>query len=58
MIHKKIRIPRQNASEIMDKLGRLDNAIEFIDLTKDDYESKKSYQSLINRTEELDLKLK
>jgi len=42
----------------MNKLGRIENAIEFIDLTKDDYEAKKNYQSLINRTEELELKIK
>jgi len=58
MIHKRIRIPRSNAVEIMNKLGRIENAIEFIDLTKDDYEAKKNYQSLINRTEELELKIK
>lgn len=58
MVHKKIRIPRQSAVEIMNRLGQLENAVEFIDLTKDDYEAKKNYQSLINRTEELDLKLK
>jgi len=58
MVHKRIRIPRQNAVDIMNKLGQLENAIEFIDLNKEDYEAKKNYQSLINRTEELDLKLK
>ena len=58
MIHKRIRIPKENAFEIMNKLGRIDNAIEFIDLTKNDYEAKKNYQPLINRTEELELKIK
>lgn len=58
MIHKIIRIPRQNALEIMNLLGKLENAIEFIDLTKDDYEAKKNYQSMINRVEEIDLKIK
>jgi len=58
MVHKRIRIPRQNAVDIMNKLGQLENAIKFIDLNKEDYEAKKNYQSLINRTEELDLKLK
>ncbi len=58
MVHKRVRIPKSHANEIMNKLGRLENAIEFIDLTKDDYEAKKNYASLINRTEELDHKIK
>jgi len=42
----------------MNLLGKLENSIEFIDLTKDDYEAKKNYQSMINRVEEIDLKIK
>ncbi len=58
MIQKRIRIPRQSAIEIMNQLGKLENSIEFLDLTKDDYEAKKNYQSLINRVEQLDLKIR
>ena len=36
MTHKKIRIPRESANEIMRALGSRKNAIEFEDLTKDD----------------------
>ena len=36
MTHKKIRIPRESANEIMRALGGLKNAIEFEDLTKYD----------------------
>lgn len=58
MIHKKIRIPKQSSIEIMDKLGRLDNAIEFIDLNKDNFEAKKSFQYLLKRLEDVENKIK
>ena len=43
MIKKKIRLPRHYAVDIMSHIGKLENAIEFIDLNKDDYEEKKNY---------------
>jgi hypothetical protein len=58
MIHKKIRLPKDTAVEIMNELGKLDECIEFIDLNKDDLEAKKSFGNIIKRCDELDKKLK
>lgn len=57
MVHKKIRIPKINANEIMNELGKLDDVIEFIDLTKDDMEAKKNFISEIKRCEEIEKKI-
>ena len=35
MTHKKIRIPKESANEILRALGSLKNGVEFEDLTKD-----------------------
>ena len=53
MTHKRIRIPRESANEIMRALGNLKNAIEFEDLTKDDIEAKKSFGEMIKRCDEM-----
>lgn len=58
MIHKKIRLPKDTAVEIMNELGKLDECIEFIDLNKDDLEAKKNFGSIIKRCDEMDKKLK
>jgi len=58
MIHKKIRLPKDTAVEIMNQLGKLDECIEFIDLNKDDMEAKKNFGDIIKRCDELDKKLK
>lgn len=42
----------------MDSLGKLVEAIEFIDLTKDDIEAKKNFSSMIKRCEDLEKKIK
>lgn len=57
MIHKKIRLPKDTAVEIMNQLGKLDECIEFIDLNKDDLESKKNFGSIIKRCDEVNKKL-
>ena len=49
MIHKKIRIPRESAIEIMRALGNLKNAIEFEDVNKDGIDIKKNFSEMINR---------
>ena len=49
MIHKKIRIPRESAIEIMRALGNLQNAIEFEDITKDGIDIKKNFSEMTNR---------
>ena len=58
MIHKKIRLPKDTAVEIMNQLGKLDECIEFIDLNKNDLESKKNFLSIIKRCDALDKSLK
>ena len=53
MVHKKIRIPKESANEILFALGKLKNAIEFEDLTKNDIEAKKSFGDMIKRCDEM-----
>ena len=57
MTHKKIRIPRESANEIMRALGSLKNAVEFEDLTKDDLEAKKNFSEMIKRCDEIKKKI-
>jgi len=57
MIHKRIRIPKDIAFDVMDELGKLDDAVEFIDLTKDDIEAKKNFGSMIKRCDEVEKKI-
>ena len=57
MVHKKIRFPKENANEILLALGKLKNAIEFEDLTKDDYEAKKNFGEMIKRCDEMKKKI-
>ena len=57
MTHKKIRIPRESANEIMRALGNMKNSIEFEDLTKDDIEAKKNFGELIKRCDEMKKKI-
>ena len=52
MVHKKIRIPRESANEILLALGSLQDAIEFEDLTKNDLEAKKNFADMIKRCDE------
>ncbi len=55
--HKQIRIPLENAVEILNKLGNLENCLEFIDLNKDDMEAKKNYVSMIKRCDDMEKKI-
>ena len=57
MCHKRIRIPRDSANEIMRALGNLENSLEFVDLTKDDIEAKKNFGSMLKRCEEMNSKI-
>ena len=57
MCHKKIRIPRENANEILRALGCQENSIEFIDLNKNDVEAKKNFGSMLKRCEEMSSKI-
>ena len=58
--HLKIRMPAEieGAVRIMDSFGRLEfDAIEFIDLNKDDLEAKKNFAPMIGRCENLSIKI-
>jgi hypothetical protein len=57
MVHKNIRIPKEIVNEVMDELGKLEDAIEFIDLNKDDLEAKKNFGSMIKRCDEVEKRI-
>ena len=57
MVHRKIRIPRESANEIMRALGNLKASVEFEDLTKDDIEAKKSFADMIKRCDDMKKKI-
>ena len=57
MVHKQIRIPKDIAFDVMDRLGKLEDAVEFIDLTKDDMEAKKNFGGMIKRCDEMEKKI-
>jgi V-type H+-transporting ATPase subunit a len=57
MVHKQIRIPKDIAFDVMDKLGKMEDAVEFIDLTKDDLEAKKNFGGMIKRCDEMEKKI-
>jgi V-type H+-transporting ATPase subunit a len=54
MIHKKIRMPRATAVQIMDELGKSEDAIEFVDLNKDNLDSKKNFSEIVARCDEME----
>ena len=56
IVHKKIRMPGhiQKAVKILEKIGSLEeDIVEFIDLTENDLEAKKSFFPLIRRCENM-----
>ena len=57
MCHKKIRIPKDSAMEVMEVLGNIDDAIQFDDLNKNDYSQRKNFMTLITRCEEADKRI-
>ena len=57
MTHKKIRIPKESANEIMMALGKLNNCLEFEDLTNNDLEAKKNFGEMIKRCDEMKKKI-
>ena len=52
MLHKRIRIPKDSAIDIMEELGKLDDCIQFVDLNIDDYKQKRNFGNLIERCDE------
>jgi len=57
MSHKRIRIPKDNAAEIMNAIGKLDDCLEFLDLTKDNLEAKKNFGGMIRRCDEMEKRI-
>jgi cell division protein ZapA (FtsZ GTPase activity inhibitor) len=49
---KKIRIPKTTAIEIMDELGKLEESIEFVDLSKNEADSKRNFAEMIKRCDD------
>ena len=52
MLLKQIRIPKNNAVEIMNELGKIEDSIEFLDLTANDREAKKNYGQIVKRCDD------
>ena len=52
MTHKKIRIPKESAIDVMEELGKLDDCIQFVDLNLRDFEERKNFGNLIERCDE------
>ena len=60
IVHKKIRMPGHipKAIKILEKIGSFEeDVLEFIDLTENDLEAKKSFSPLIQRCENMEIKL-
>ena len=60
IVHKKIRMPGHipKAIKILEKIGSFEeDVLEFIDLTENDLEAKKSFFPLIRRCENMEIKL-
>ena len=60
IVHKKIRMPGHipKAIKILEKIGSFEEGVlEFIDLTENDLEAKKSFSPLIKRCENMEIKL-
>jgi hypothetical protein len=57
MVLKKIRLPKVGAEEIMNDLGKIDDGLEFVDLTKNDLESQRHYALMIKRCDEIEKKI-
>ena len=60
IVHKKIRMPGHisKAIKILEKIGSFEeDVLEFIDITQDDLEAKKSFLPLIKRCENMEIKL-
>ena len=59
VLHLKIRMPSdiEGLMRIMDLFGKTEiEALQFIDLTKDDLESKKSFSAMLKRVEQMEIK--
>lgn len=57
MKHKKIRIPRDHAVEIMNELGKIKDGVEFLDLNKHLMEGQKNFFGMSKRCDENDKRI-
>ena len=61
ILHLKLRMPGnvEDSVKLMDALGRLEtDAIEFIDLNKDNIDTKKNFSPMLKRCEDMETKIK
>ena len=54
MLHKKIQMTRTMAHGILDELGKMSESIQFIDLHKEDVETKRDLVTMISRCEKME----
>ena len=57
MLHKRLRLPKHNATTILQGIGRNEDVFEIIDLNTEKIESKKHFSQLINRCDNIDKKI-
>ena len=58
MLFKRLRMPKSIAHSVMNEIGNLEDAVEFVDLTKDDQDAKKNFLQLIKRCDEIKKKIR
>ncbi len=54
MLQKRLHIPRQTCLQILNQIGKLNDAIEFIDLEKDKSQSNRAYSAMVSRCDHLE----
>lgn len=54
ILHKFVRIPKDQSIEIFNEIGKMDNAVEFIDLNINNQEAKKNYYHIIKQCEDME----
>lgn len=57
MLHKKLRLPKHNVTNLLQSIGRNEDIFEIIDLNKDKPEGKKQFSQLISRCDNIDKKI-
>jgi V-type H+-transporting ATPase subunit a len=54
MLHKKIQMTRTMAHGILDELGKMPESVQFIDLRKEDIETKRDMVTMISRCDKME----
>lgn len=57
MLLKQIRIPKETAVDVMEELGKLEDAIQFVDLNIHSFEERKNFGVLIGRCDEAEKRI-